>query len=122
MPNVVKWFEIPVANFERALKFYNEIFETDLEETEEWGYEAALFQNEGDGVTGALVYSENYKPTTAGTILYFDANNRMNDILLRVEKAGGTVDTPRTSLGLELGYFAIFIDTEGNKMGLQSAN
>lgn len=120
MANVVKWFEIPSLNFERALNFYNAFLDTELEETDVWGYPAALFQNEGEGVTGALVCSKKFKPTEDGSILYFEGNDKINEMLDRVELAGGKIHTPKTSLGDELGFFALIIDTEGNKIGIYS--
>ena len=120
MANVVKWFEIPSVDFERAVKFYNKFLNTELEETDVWGYPAALFQNEGEGVTGALVCSDKFKVTQEGTILYFEGNDQINEMLTRVEAAGGTIDTPKTSLGDELGFYALIIDTEGNKIGIYS--
>jgi predicted enzyme related to lactoylglutathione lyase len=41
-------------------------------------------------------------------------------MLSRVEQAGGSVVTPKTDIGNDFGFFAHFIDTEGNKVGLHS--
>jgi predicted enzyme related to lactoylglutathione lyase len=38
-----------------------------------------------------------------------------------VEAAGGTVVLPKTAIG-ENGFFAIFLDTEGNKVAFHSMN
>ena len=39
-----------------------------------------------------------------------------------VEQHGGEIMIPKTPHADESGYFAIFIDTEGNKLGLHSLN
>jgi uncharacterized protein len=41
-------------------------------------------------------------------------------MLARVERAGGTSAVPKTEIGNDFGFFAYFIDTEGNKVGLHS--
>ncbi len=41
-------------------------------------------------------------------------------MLARVEKAGGSVLEPKTDIGDGMGFFAIFLDTEGNKVGFHS--
>jgi predicted enzyme related to lactoylglutathione lyase len=41
-------------------------------------------------------------------------------MLTRAEAAGGTVEVPKTEIGNDFGFFAHFIDTEGNKVGLHS--
>lgn len=120
MANVIKWFEIPASDFDRAIRFYNTILDLDMEQIDEWGYPAALFPNQGEGVTGALVFSQNYEPTEKGTIIYFEATGKIESILEKVGVSGGKIETPKTSLGAGLGYFAVFYDSEGNKLGLHS--
>ncbi len=44
----------------------------------------------------------------------------VEEVLRRVEKAGGKIALPRTSIG-EMGYIAMVADTEGNVVGLHSS-
>jgi len=41
-------------------------------------------------------------------------------VLSRVTKAGGAVVLPKTDLGKEASHIAMFLDSEGNRIGLQS--
>ena len=41
-------------------------------------------------------------------------------MLARVERAGGSIVVPKTDIGGDFGFFAHFVDTEGNKVGLHS--
>jgi uncharacterized protein len=41
-------------------------------------------------------------------------------MLARVERAGGSIAVTKTEIGSDFGFFAHFIDTEGNKVGLHS--
>jgi predicted enzyme related to lactoylglutathione lyase len=119
MANAVNWFEIPVSDFQRAEKFYNTILAVDLASMEaSEGYQMGMFPAEA-GVGGALMQGEGYVPSAEGTIVYLNAGDDLNIVLNRVEAAGGQVIVPKTNIG-ENGYFAFFMDTEGNKVGLHS--
>lgn len=119
MANAVNWFEIPVSDFQRAEKFYNTILAVDLVSMEaSEGYRMGMFPAEA-GVGGALMQGEGYVPSAEGTIVYLNGGDDLSIALNRVEAAGGQVIVPKTSIG-ENGYFAFFMDTEGNKVGLHS--
>ena len=122
MANVVSFFEIPTKDFERAVEFYNTIFNIEMEVSDVMGYPMAFFPNEGVGVTGALVRTDDIIPTTDGTVMYINVTQSMVKVIKRIEDAGGHLLTPRTKLGPDddFGYFAVFVDTEGNKIGLHS--
>ena len=123
MKNVINWFEIPATKLDRAVKFYEAIFENTLKVEDMMGMKMAVFPHEQDGasVGGALVQAENYEPSTTGTLPYLNGGDDLNTILSRVEKAGGKVIMPKMQIG-ENGYIALFIDSEGNKIGLHSMN
>ncbi|KAB5515208.1 hypothetical protein GE09DRAFT_980088 [Coniochaeta sp. 2T2.1] len=42
----------------------------------------------------------------------------IDDTLAKVEEAGGRVHVPKTEIGGNMGFFARFIDTEGNLQGI----
>ena len=74
------------------------------------------------GAGGALVKHEQwYKPTLDGPLLYFTAfSGDLRTELSRVEKAGGTVAVPRKQISEDIGYMAVFVDTEGNRIAIHS--
>jgi len=55
-----------------------------------------------------------------GTTVYLDGGNDLSIPLSRVESAGGTIILPKTNIGENRGFIALFIDTEGNKVGFHS--
>lgn len=119
MTNALNWFEIPVSDIDRARKFYETIFDQELnamEATE--GFPMAMFPSE-DGIGGAIVQGEGYIPSQEGTIVYLNGGEDLNNALNKVEAAGGKVVVPKSDIG-ENGFFAFFIDSEGNKVGLHS--
>jgi len=120
MANVINWFEIPAADFARAKKFYSEVLGYELKTDKMANCDMAFFSTDGEGLGGAVVYGEGFEPSDKGTIVYFDGGEDLALMLSRVEPAGGKVVIPKTLITEDVGYFAVFMDTEGNKVALHS--
>lgn len=122
--NAVGWFELPVADMERAMKFYETVFDIRLERNQMGPLDMAWFPwvDGGLGASGSLVYHEEmYKPSTDGVVIYFTAHSGdLANELARVEPAGGKVLQPKTLITDDIGYMALFIDSEGNRVALHS--
>lgn len=120
MTNALNWFEIPVADMERALKFYNTILGADMSAAEFMpGFLMAMLPATQEGVGGGIVHGEGYIPSQTGAVVYLNGGDDLSGVLGKVEGAGGQVIAPKTSIG-ENGFIAYFIDSEGNKVGLHS--
>jgi predicted enzyme related to lactoylglutathione lyase len=102
---------------DRACNFYSAIFQINIQRQEAGEYKMGIFQTEA--ATGALVSGPNLTPSKLGFLPYFSGEDDLNNILLRVEAAGGKIEVAKSSLG-DHGYYAIFHDTEGNRLGLHS--
>ena len=120
MANVINWFEIPAVDFNRAKNFYSELLGYELKTERMGDYDMAFFSNDGEGVSGAVVYGEGYEPSDKGTLVYFNGGDDLSGMLSIVETAGGKVIVPKTLITKDIGYFAVFIDTEGNKIAIYS--
>ena len=120
MKNTIVWFEIPVINFDRAKKFYEELLGLELQVDEMGGAMMGFFPMEGEGVSGAIVKGEGYEPTDKGTLVYFNCENDLQPVQDKIEAAGGKVIVPKTLIMEDIGYFCLFFDTEGNKVALWS--
>ncbi len=118
--NAINWFEIPVADFERAKKFYGSILSSDLYETEMNGIKMGFLPATNNGVGGSICKSDNHQPSTSGTCVFINGQSDLNNVLSKVEGAGGQIVMPKTNIGNEAGNIAYFIDSEGNKVGLHS--
>ena len=120
MNNPVNWFEIATNDLERAKEFYAKVFLRDFELIEMPDTKMYMFSGGPDlpGAAGALVHSPDNKPHAEGTIIYFECEDVATESS-RVEAAGGQVVLPKMSIG-EFGFIAMFIDTEGNKIGMHS--
>lgn len=122
MINSLNWFEIPATDFDRAKKFYNEILGLPLFDSPNPTMKYAFLpadQQKG-GVGGAIACGENFVPAMTGTTVYLNGGDDLSTPLSRIEKAGGKVILPKTEIGGGMGFMALFIDTEGNKIGFHS--
>lgn len=117
--NPVVYFEIPVEDLPRAIRFYSTVFGYELERESIDGYEMARFprQDGAPGASGALAKGEVYKPSTSGPIVYFQVAD-MEETFRRAEAQGGRRLYPKTAVG---GQFVGEIgDSEGNRIGLNA--
>ncbi|MEQ9425421.1 MAG: VOC family protein [Cyclobacteriaceae bacterium] len=119
LKHYVNWFEIPALNFERALSFYNAIYSIDMETNQVGGYAMGFFPAK-NGIGGAVVTGEGYAPNDQGPLLYLNGGKDLTAVLAKIEDAGGRVIMPKTLINEAVGYFALFIDTEGNRLALHS--
>lgn len=124
--NIVGWFEIPVTDMDRAIKFYEAVFDVKFDRQPMGPFDMAMLPwatNEGAlGASGALIkHQEFYKPSTDGTLIYFSPpSGDLKNELGRVEAAGGKVLQEKTLITEEIGYMGMFLDTEGNRLALHS--
>lgn len=115
MKRLISWVEIPAEDFNRAVDFYNNILNLDLK-TKESGKEKKAFLPTGEGV---IFSTPGFKPSKDGVIINFDVGNRLDETTDKIKAKGGSIVKPRTKIDTEGdNYFALFIDSEGNKMGL----
>ena len=121
---IVGWFEIPVMDMDRAVKFYNEVFDIQIN-VQQFGLTTmGWFPSTNDrmapGSGGSLIYNpEHYKPSDQGTLVYFNCDN-LSAELSRIDTAGGEVLRKKTQISPEIGHMALFKDTEGNRVALYS--
>ena len=119
--NPVDYFEIPVTNMDRAIRFYSAVFGFAIERETIDGHEMARFPlHEGaPGITGALAQGTIYQPTQKGVLIYFRTDS-IEESLAAVVDSGGKVLYPYTDNG-DLGFVAEFEDSEGNRIALHQA-
>ena len=122
---MVGWFEIPVIDMARATRFYEAVFDCTMTHSPMGELDMTFFPwaEGGIGAAGALVYHPDYyKPSEEqGALVYFTAfSGDLDNELARVAPAGGRVIMPKRLIAEEVGYMAVFIDTEGNRIALHS--
>lgn len=115
--NPVVYFEIPVSDLDRAVKFYTAVFKFTFHKSTVDNNDMALFpfHQEASGITGALAKGEIYKPTKDGVVLYFTTAS-IDETLKLANANGGQTLYPKTKN--EFGFVAEFEDSEGNRIAL----
>jgi predicted enzyme related to lactoylglutathione lyase len=115
----VSWFEIPAIDFNQAVHFYNHIFGIEMEQNITEVNSMAFFPVT-TGIGGAVIAGPGYIPSDTGPLIYLNGGNDLNHVLNKVETCGGRIIMPKTLINKAAGYFAIFIDSQGNKLALHS--
>lgn len=113
-------FEIPATNIDRAIDFYQQLLGVKIEKLEFEGMKMGLLPQAGQQVVGTIIMGEGYVPTSNGVTVYLNAGENLQGALDKVTKFGGKVLVPKTPHADGKEFFAIFSDTEGNKLGLHS--
>lgn len=120
MKELIAVFEIPATDFSRAKAFYKAILEMEIEDVDMGTIQMGLFAGNGQTVSGAVIYGEGYQPSPNGVVVYFNGGDDLQHVLDRVAANNGKVLIPKTAIGPEMGFYAMFLDTEGNRLGLHS--
>ncbi len=117
LKDYVSWFEIPAYDLHRAAAFYNTIYNMQMEVVHNGDFTMAYFPAD-KGIGGALIQGPGCYPNESGVLLYLNAGDDLDSILGRIELAGGRIIMPKTLIAAQAGFFALFIDSEGNRLAL----
>ena len=79
-----------------------------------------LLHEQASGIGGAIVQSEGRVPGRDGVLVYLSGGQDLDTVLARIEPAGGSVVQRKTAVAPDLGFYALFIDSEGNRLALHS--
>ena len=124
MKHAISWFEIPATDIDRAQKFYETIFGIQMVPMDLEKIQMRMFPLEDpmNGVGGTIVKTDGFHvpSATEGPLLYLNGNPDVQNIIDKVEEAGGKVTVPKTKISDDYGYMAVFLDTEGNRIAVHS--
>lgn len=115
--NRAVWFDIPVADLDRAAKFYREVLSIGVSK-ETFGEVSFCILEHGEGNGGCLVLNK-AEIAAGGILLYLNVDGRIRDAVNKVQPGGGTVVQEIHSIGPH-GFRAIVLDSEGNRIALHS--
>lgn len=122
MKSLISFFEIPAIDFGRAVKFYESVLKLKLTAMDCETEKMAFFPEENGLCLGAISFAENFKPSgsQSGVLISLNVDD-MEDSLRKVKENGGRIVREKTKIEAEgRGYFSLFIDSEGNQLGLYS--
>lgn len=116
--NRLVWFDIPVADLDRAAAFYRAVLGIGVEKQDFDGFSFCLLaHDQGNG--GCLVPNPEEINSTGGILVYMNVDRRIRDAMAQVGKCGGEVLKAIHAIGPH-GFRAIVLDCEGNRLALHS--
>lgn len=116
--NRVVWFDIPVADLERAQVFYAAVLGIKVHREQFDGYSFCVFDH-GEGNGGCLVPAKDAISATAGILVYLNVDGRIRDACAQVERHHGRIVEAIHPIGPH-GFRALMVDCEGNRVALHS--
>ncbi len=72
------------------------------------------------GAAGSLIQNDAYEPSESKGVLIYFSSEDVNTEMDRVETAGGKIIQPKTQISPDVGFMALFRDSEGNRIALHS--
>jgi len=116
--NFTVWAEIPVVDLDRAITFYNTVFDIDLKKDEAGPTPMAIFPTSNTAGVAGHLYTGKPAPKGTGSTVHLASPDKLEDALDRVRAAGGEVVSDATSI--PSGRFAYCLDPDGNSVGVFS--
>jgi len=116
----VVWFDIPVRDIDRAMRFYSAVLGTQLKKEQAgFGAAVAVLPHAEGSIGGCLVLNIDARPSEGGPLIYLNTHGRLDEALDAVEEHGGRVLSARHSIA-PFGFRAVVLDSEGNRIALHS--
>jgi len=120
MGNVIVWASIPVTDLPRAVKFYSHVTGNAVQSFPGMEDVAVI---SGSGPEGEMIVSADLSiggtPSVDGPVPYLSSNGDIQGMAARVAEAGGTILQEPQFMGDMVGWIAFFVDSEGNRIGIQ---
>lgn len=112
------WAEIPVTDMERAIAFYNTVFDTDIQKDESGPNPMAMFPTATPGGIAGHLYPGKPAPAGTGPTIHAAVPDSLEEAMARVKTAGGKVLSE--PVAIPAGRFAYCLDPDGNSISLFS--
>jgi predicted enzyme related to lactoylglutathione lyase len=120
--NTVVWFDMPVQDLDRAIRFYSAVLAAPIQKQQYSGMAFAVLPHSEGAVSGCLTTNcqdDDNKPSSHGPLLYLNCQGRLDEAIAAVATGGGKMLQPRHPIG-PYGFRAVVLDSEGNRIALHS--
>lgn len=119
MKHNIVWFDVPVLDLDRSIRFYAAVLGAPVTKMAVRDMTMGMLSTTDGGSMGCLVATEDFRPSADGIMVYFDVDGRLRDAVAQVRAHGGTVQRDIHPIG-EHGFRAEVLDSEGNCIALHS--
>lgn len=120
MAHSVTWFDIPVLDLDRAIRFYSAVLGGTIAREAHGGTAIGVLPHRDDEVSGCLHPAKTNRPSEHGPLLYLNVDGRLDAAIAAVTAHGGKVLHAKHAIG-KYGTRAIILDSEGNRLALHSS-
>ena len=119
------WTDIPVANLNRAIKFYSAVLGREVRKMSESEFEYGLLPHEEQNASGCLCVGsdsvgDKNQPSQNGPLIYLSVEGRLDEAVNATRANGGKIVQDRQQIGPH-GFRAVIVDSEGNRIALHSS-
>lgn len=115
MQDLIAWIEIPATDFKKTVEFYQKILSIKMKVHENGNEKMAFLPDD----VGAISQAQGFRPSEDGVLVSLNAGAKFDKMLADISNYGGSVVQPKTKIeAKDRGYFALFKDPEGNRLGL----
>jgi predicted enzyme related to lactoylglutathione lyase len=115
-PNLA-WFDIPVRDLDRAIRFYAAVLGAPVIKEQSGSRPLGMLPTPGGGQMGCLVPSSAAEPSGNGVMIWFNVTGRLRAAVAAVRPHGGDVRHGVRDIG-GYGFRADVLDSEGNLIAL----
>jgi len=119
MHNRAVWFDIPVADLDRAAAFYRAVLNVKVQKEQFDDFSFCVLEHH-DGNGGCLVPNAKEVAGGAGILVYMNVEGRIRDAVAQTARLGGSVLEATRGIGPH-GFRAVVQDSEGNRIALHSS-
>ncbi|HEY2124669.1 MAG TPA: VOC family protein [Chthoniobacterales bacterium] len=120
------WTDIPVADLDRAIKFYSAVLGKPVSKQSFENFSYGLLPHEEQNASGCLCVASDSvgsinKPSQNGPLIYLSVDGRLDEAIQAVGANGGSVLQGRQPIGPH-GVRAVVLDSEGNRIAMHSSS
>jgi hypothetical protein len=121
MRNNIAWFDIPVGDLDRAIRFYSAVLGSRVTKEQTGSIPIGMLPTPDGEKMGCLVSGNNVRPSPDGVMLWFDVEGRLKEAVAATTGNGGKILGGIHAIG-EYGFRAEVQDSEGNRIALYSSS
>lgn len=121
MKNNIAWFDVPVTDLDRAVRFYSAVLGSPVTVEKTGSIPLGLLPTPDGERMGCLVSGDQAKPSLNGVMVWFDVEGHLGEAVAAARANGGRILAEIQAVG-EYGFRAEVQDSEGNRIALYSTN
>lgn len=121
MKNNITWFDVPVTDLDRAIRFYSAVLGSPVTREQTGSIPIGMLPTPDGEKMGCLVSGNQARPSLDGVMVWFDVEGRLKEAVAAASANGGKILGDIHAIG-EFGFRAEVQDSEGNRIALYSSS